>query len=270
VCYLDCDVEEPNGHIFLKPRINVTQPVGIPVPKVDENLCSLCGECAVICAYSAIVRIADTILTFPEMCHGCGGCMLVCPDKAIREIQNEIGIIEMGDSNGVRFVHGKLNVGSAISPPLIREVLSNTDPEQINIIDAPPGTSCPVIQSIKDADYVLLVSEPTPFGLSDLKLTVEVLEKLQVPHGLVINRCNLGSRDMWDYCRMNSIEILIDIPHDRKIAEICSNGELIIGNMPDYTSLFEQLGEIVISRARIAVAEKDRNLVMENKTSFQE
>jgi len=169
---LDCDVEEPNAHLFIKPAIEERQTVTTPVPSVDESKCTLCGKCGEICQFRAIIVIGETVLPFPELCHSCGGCMAVCPEGAITEVPRELGVLEKGRRNGLAFVHGRLRVGEAMSPPLIRKVRSFTDPDKLTIIDAPPGTSCPVIAAMTGADFVLLVTEPTPFGLHDLQLAV--------------------------------------------------------------------------------------------------
>lgn len=235
---LDCDVEEPNAHLFLNPAIKETEKVMAPVPLVDEAKCTFCGKCAQICQFKAIIVLNEAILTFPEMCHSCGGCMEVCPAGAISETGRELGTIERGNRNGVGFVHGRLRVGEAMSPPLIREVRSFTRPELLTIIDAPPGTSCPVITSMKGSDFVLLVTEPTPFGLHDLKLTVEAVRILQIPHGLVINRSDIGDGQVKDYAANKKIPVLMEIPFSRDIAEAYSRGQLIVDAMPQWREKF--------------------------------
>lgn len=245
VCYADCDVEAPNGHIFLKPAITRSKPVSIPVPKVDAEKCTGCGECGKICRYSAIVCIKEKVLTFPELCHGCGGCMLVCPVEAIHEIPREIGVVEEGNADGLRFVHGKLNIGEPMAPPLIREVKrSGADAEGI-IVDAPPGTSCPVIESVKGSDYVLLVTEPTPFGLHDLKLAVEMTRQLGLPFGIVVNRSDIGDGRVTEYAEREGIAVLLEIPNDRKVAEAYSRGEMILNLGGEYKNIFSRLAETI-------------------------
>ncbi|MBU1052308.1 MAG: ATP-binding protein [Proteobacteria bacterium] len=235
---LDCDVEEPNAHLFLNPAIKETEKVSTPVPLVDEDKCNFCGKCAQICQFKAILVLGEVILTFPEMCHSCGGCMKVCPVSAISETGRELGVIERGNRNGVDFVHGKLRVGEAMSPPLIRKVRSFTRPELLTIIDAPPGTSCPVITSMKDSDFILLVTEPTPFGLHDLKLAVEAVRILGIPHGLVINRSDIGDGQVKDYAANMKIPVLMEIPFSRKIAEAYSRGQLLVDAMPEWREKF--------------------------------
>ncbi len=235
---LDCDVEEPNVHLFLNPTIKETEKVSAPVPAVDEAKCTFCGKCAEICQFKAIMVLGEVILTFPEMCHSCGGCMKVCPAGAIKETGRELGVIERGSRNGVDFVHGRLRVGEAMSPPLIRKVRSFTRPELLTIIDAPPGTSCPVIASMKGSDFVLLVTEPTPFGLHDLKLAVEAVRILGILHGLVINRSDIGNVQVKDYAANMKIPVLMEIPFSRKIAEAYSRGQLIVDAMPEWREKF--------------------------------
>ncbi len=243
--YVDCDVEEPNGHIFLKPRLTASEMVFVPVPVVDESKCDLCGKCADICQYSAIVLLGETVLPFPNLCHGCGGCTLVCPTRAISETGREVGVVEEGTSGKVRFVHGRLRVGEAMSPPLIREVKGRIPKDGVSIVDAPPGTSCPVIQAVRGADFVLLVTEPTPFGLNDLKLAVEMLRTLDLPFGVVVNRAGMGNDGVYDYCHAESIEVLAQISSDRRIAEAYSRGILAAEAFPEYRNAFENLLEII-------------------------
>jgi len=226
--YLDCDVEAPNGHIFLKPIIQQQKTASIPVPNVNLDLCDGCGECGKICQFSAIVAVKKTVLTFPELCHGCGGCSLACPIDAITEKDREIGTVEIGVSGSIRYVAGRLNIGEAMSPPLIRAVKNEMPQNGIVIIDSPPGTSCPVVEAVQGSDYVLLVTEPTPFGLNDLKLAVDTVRALSIPFGVVINRWGLGDDRVEEYCRREQIPILTRIPDDRDIAVLYSKGELLI------------------------------------------
>jgi MinD superfamily P-loop ATPase len=240
---LDCDVEEPNAHLFIQPTFEKTLTITTPVPEVDEQKCTHCGKCAEICQYKAIVVIGETVLSFDELCHSCGGCMAVCPEKAITEKGRELGMVQTGHRNGIEFVHGILRVGEAMSPPLIRKVRSYSLPDRVTIIDAPPGTSCPVIASLKGADYVLLVTEPTPFGLHDLKLTVEAVKILGMPCGLVINRSDMGDDKVKTYAKEEGLPILMEIPFDRRIAEAYSRGEMLVEVMPEWKEKFVQLSE---------------------------
>jgi len=245
---LDCDVEAPNAHLFINPVIELNKKVYTPVPQIDEEKCNFCKKCAEICRFKAIAVIKEIVLTFPELCHSCGGCMEVCPEKAITETGRELGVIEIGHRNNLAFAHGRLRIGEAMSPPLIREVRSYTRSDQLTIIDAPPGTSCPVIAAMKGADFVLMVTEPTPFGLHDLKLAVEAVKLLEIPRGLVINRSDIGDNGVQTYAKMENLPILMEIPFDRRIAEIYSRGRLIVEELPEwkekFLGLYSQIKEI--------------------------
>jgi MinD superfamily P-loop ATPase len=240
VQYLDCDVEEPNGHIFLNPEITATEPVGIPVPVVDEQKCTGCRKCAEVCQYHAIAVLKKP-LVFAELCHGCGGCALVCPERAIREENRTIGVVETGRAGGVAFVQGRLNVGEPAAPPLIRAVRMKAIADGVAIMDAPPGTSCPVVATVRGADYVLLVTEPTPFGLNDLRLAVEMIRQLGVPHGVVINRADSGDRRVRDFCTAETIPILLEIPDDRRVAEAYSRGHMAVRVLPEWKTMLMDL-----------------------------
>lgn len=245
---IDCDVEEPNAHLFLNPDIKHREIATLPIPRIDETLCDYCGKCREVCAYNAIAvfpRNADgaggSVLLFPHLCHSCGGCSLLCPQKAINEIQKEIGIIEAGSCGDMLFVHGKLNIGEIMSPTLIRQVKKYIDYSRIVIIDSPPGTSCPVIGSVKGNDFCILVTEPTPFGLNDLVLAVEVLEKLEIPFGVIINRSDMGDREIDRFCKSKNIPILMRIPFDKEIAYLYSNGIPFISKKKEYQQKFNEM-----------------------------
>ena len=235
---LDCDVEQPNAHLFLHPFFDLTETVTTPVPEIDMNKCTFCGKCGDICVFKAIVAVGDTVLSFEELCHSCGGCMAVCPEKAISEKGRKLGTLQKGHFNGVEFIHGKLRVGEAMAPPLIKEVLGFCDPAKTTIVDAPPGTSCPVIETMKPADFILLVTEPTPFGLHDLELAVGAAKTLNIPCGLVINRSDLGDGNVQAYANRMNLPVLMDIPFDRKIAEAYSRGDMIVDVMPEWKTNF--------------------------------
>jgi MinD superfamily P-loop ATPase len=238
---LDCDVEEPNAALFVHPRIDSVESFTTPVPSVDESLCDLCGKCGEICQFKAIVVIAETILTFNELCHSCGGCMEVCPRKAITESGREVGVVEKGWRNGLEFIQGRLRIGEAMSPPLIKKVRSFARPGCFTIIDAPPGTSCPVISAVKGTDFVLMVTEPTPFGLHDLTLAVGAVKTLGIPCGLVINRSDIGDDRVKAYAAKEGLPVLMEIPFDRKIAEAYSRGEALVDVMPEWKPKFKDL-----------------------------
>lgn len=247
---LDCDVEEPNDSIFIKPDINRLNPVTIPVPEIDEERCTYCGKCAEVCAYNAIAVIQGNVLVFPELCHGCGACSYLCPEDAINEKGKEIGVIERGNSDGVVFVQGKLSIGQPMAPPIIREVKKLSGGQEITIIDASPGTSCPVVEAIKDSDFCLLVTEPTPFGLNDLRLAVETVRKIDLPFGVLLNRVGTGDNKTQEYCQEENIPILMTIPLDKRIAGMYSRGITLVEGMPEYRErfllLFQAIREIVI------------------------
>ncbi|APG27650.1 (4Fe-4S)-binding protein [Syntrophotalea acetylenivorans] len=241
VLYVDCDVEAPNGHIFLHPKIEQRLPATTTVPQIAKDLCGLCGRCGSFCHYNALLCLPDQVLTFPELCHGCGGCIRLCPHQAISEVPREIGRIEMGTAGSVNFASGLLNIGEAMSPPLIRSLKNSLIESDLTIIDAPPGTSCPVIESIRHCDYTLLVTEPTPFGLNDLQLAVEMLRALDQPFGVVINRAGLDDRPLLDYCLKEQLPILAQLPDDRRVAEAYSRGELVCSVLTDFQQLFAAL-----------------------------
>jgi MinD superfamily P-loop ATPase len=251
VQFLDCDVEEPNAHLFLKPDLTEKTPARVMVPEIIEEKCTYCGKCAEVCAFNAIAVIPPNgilkggVLVFPNLCHSCGGCFLLCPEGAIREVPREIGVVETGRAGAIRFVHGRLHVGEAMSPPLIRQVKKHVDRTRTTLIDAPPGTSCPVINSLEGSDYCLLVTEPTPFGLNDLVLAVEVLRVMGIPHGLVINRCDIGDDGVERYARDNGIPVLMRIPFDREIAERYSRGLIAVDGSGEYAEKFRGLYDAI-------------------------
>jgi MinD superfamily P-loop ATPase len=245
---LDCDVEEPNCHIFLKPEIESTAPVTVLMPKVIEEKCTGCGLCAEVCEYSAIAVIKGKVLIFPELCHSCGACKLFCPEDAFIEVPREVGIMEEGKTNEISFSHGLLNIGELMSPAVISGVKKAAGKPEILIIDSPPGTSCPVIEAVKDAEFVLLVTEPTPFGLNDLELAIGMVRALDIPFAVAINRSDIGNEDVKEYCHKEKIEIILEIPDDRRIAEAYSRGEMIIRALPDYKRSFEVCWEKIVGR----------------------
>jgi MinD superfamily P-loop ATPase len=246
---LDCDVEEPNAHLFLRPEWSSSRSVEVPVPEVDESACTLCGECARVCQFKAIACLKTTTLVFAELCHGCAGCWLLCPAGAIHPVGREVGVVERGAAGAVAFVHGRLRVGEAMSPPLIRAVKREMLGGRAGIIDAPPGTSCPVIEAVRGSDYLVLVTEPTPFGLNDLRLAVEMARELGLPHGVVINRCDVGDDGVRRFCDDDGIRILAEIPDDRRIAEAYSRGELIVDALPEYRETFGGLWSAIAEAA---------------------
>jgi len=245
---LDCDVEEPNSHIFIKPQIVESRPVGLPVPQIDLEKCTYCGRCAEVCEFSAIAVINKNVLTFPELCHGCGACSSLCPEDAITEVDRKIGVLEIGKSGKIDFLHGILEISEAMSPPLIKAVKEAASKNGITLIDVPPGTSCPVIEAIKGSDYCILVTEPTPFGLNDLMLAVEMLRVLEVPFGVVVNRSDVGDDKTDEYCDKEGIPILLKIPMDRELAVSYSKGTPLVTARPEWKATFVELLEDVKKR----------------------
>jgi MinD superfamily P-loop ATPase len=255
VCLLDCDVEEPNCHLFIHPEISRVTSVALLVPQVDESKCTACGECGQFCQFNAIVSFKTVPLVFPELCHGCGGCMKVCPERAIREIEREIGVVEEGNSPGVAFVQGRLNVGAPLAPPLIREVKARAGSEALTIIDCPAGTSCTMLESVRGCDFALLVTEPTPFGLRDLSLAVEAIQELRVPLGVVVNRVGIGDDRVHDYCASEGIPVLLEIGDDRRIAEAYSRGRPVIEAVPQMRPALDTLLQEVVERSAVSPCE---------------
>jgi len=249
---LDCDVEEPDDHIFLAPVITGSEMVCIPVPEIDEKKCNFCGKCAEVCAYHGMAVFLQQVLVFPNLCHGCGACSYLCPEKAISEAGREIGVVEWGHSHSVEFAHGKLNVGEAMPTPVIRRVKEQVSRHGVAIIDVSPGTSCPVVESVRGSDFCLLVTEPTPFGLNDLTLAVETLRELGVPCGVVINRAGVGDGEVEGYCLRESIPVLLTIPLDTEIARLYSKGVTLVEGMPQWREsflrLFERIQELVAGK----------------------
>ena len=240
---LDCDVEEPNDHLFLNPDIEHQETVSILVPEVNLEKCNYCGKCAALCAYKAIAVWGKQVMTFTQLCHGCGACSSLCPKGAIREQPRAVGTIEAGRSSGIKFVQGTLNTGEAMSPHVIRRVKSFINNGGITIIDAPPGTSCPVITAIRNSDYCLLITEPTPFGLNDLALAVETVKELKIPCGVIINRYVTGEGEVEAYCREEKIPVLLKIPLDIEIARLYSRGITLAKGMPQWKQSFVELYE---------------------------
>ena len=238
---LDCDVEEPNSHILLHPTISETQPVFTKYPVIAEELCVHCGTCSKFCKFNALFVAPKTAMVFPELCHSCGGCMLVCPKGAISEKQRKIGVLKKGEAKTVEIVYGELNVGEAMAVPLIRAVKNELNLNKNVVIDAPPGTACSLVASVHNTDYCILVTEPTPFGLHDLKITVQVLKDLNIPMGVVINRAGLGDKKVYDYCKNENIPILMEIPYSKEIAEMYSRGIPFVEKMPEWKQKFQQM-----------------------------
>ncbi len=241
---VDCDVEEPNVHLFLAPELKETHTVEVMFPEVDEEKCNYCGRCAEICAYNAISVLAGTFIIFPHLCHGCGGCVLLCPEKAMKEGKRQVGIVNIGEKENIIFIEGKLNISEVMAPAVIEKAKSFVDTKKDVIIDAPPGTSCPVVASLKGVDFCVLVTEPTPFGLHDLEIAYQVTKIMNIPSGVVINKSE-KDEIIEEFCKKNRIPILMKIPFDKKIAELYSKGIPLVQGLPEYKDKFKKLFETI-------------------------
>jgi len=240
---IDCDVEEPNVHILLRPKIDEERPVYSLVPAILEDRCNLCGKCVDLCQYNALFLSPEKVLFYPELCHSCGLCAIACPEEAITEEKRQIGVVRRGSAQKVDVVYGELNVGEPMAAPLIREVKKEVDREKTVIVDAPPGASCPVVESVYGSDFALLVTEPTPFGLHDLKIAVEVLRTLKIPLGVVVNRAGIGDGKVYEYCGEEGIPIMLEIPFSKEIAELYSRGVPFVTRMEGWREKFRNLLE---------------------------
>jgi MinD superfamily P-loop ATPase len=251
VRFLDCDVEAPNAALFLNPKLDTRKEVGLPLPVVDESLCTYCGRCAEVCEFHAIAVIGKKTLVFSELCHGCGSCTLICPERAIRERLDVMGVLESGVTpTGMDFAQGVMNVGEPMAVPIIRELKKwpSINPPAIEIRDAPPGASCPVVETIRGADFILLVTEPTPFGLHDLKQVFGIARELGIPAGVVVNRDGIGDNAVEAYCAEVGLPILLRIPMERRFAEAIANGKTLVDAAPEYRPLFSELLENITAR----------------------
>lgn len=245
--YIDCDVEEPNGFLFLHPDITGSTEVTVLVPEVDQGLCTLCGACARICQFNALAVTKKKVLVFPELCHHCGACILACPPHAISEIKRPIGVME-SDGDG-RFLQGRLKIGEPVGVPIISALKQQINPNRTTILDCSPGASCSVVRSIEGCDYALLVTEPTPFGLHDLKIAVGLVRKMGIPAGVVLNKAGSNDELIRYYCDREKLNILLQIPFSRLIAENYARGILPVRFDPEwkvrFTALFWRIGQEV-------------------------
>lgn len=237
--YVDCDVEEPNGAIFLKPHIKDSIPVYVLVPEADASKCNGCGNCGKACQFHAIAVVKGKVLVFPEICHHCGACLIACPQEAICEVDRTIGVVEINESN--TFLQGRLNIGEPISIPIIRELKKRLRNDITVVLDCSPGASCTVVQSVDGCDYCILVTEPTPFGLHDLKIAVQLIKKMGIPFGVVVNKASVDDMSIQKYCTENHIEVLMEIPYSQEIAKAYSNGILPVQNNDQWKKQFEEL-----------------------------
>jgi len=246
--YVDCDVEEPNGWVFLRPEIKNTIPVNVLVPEADALKCNGCGDCGKACQFHAIAVVKGKVLVFPEICHHCGACLIACPQEAIREVNRETGVIEINEDN--TFLQGRLNIGEPISIPIIRELKKRLRNDVPVILDCSPGASCTVVQSVGGCDYCILVTEPTPFGLHDLKIAVQLIKNMEIPFGVVVNKASQDNQSVQEFCKQNQIEILLEIPYSQEIAQAYSKGILPVEHNGDWKSKFEELYQKVERGAR--------------------
>ncbi|MDN5316842.1 MAG: hypothetical protein PWR08_966 [Thermoanaerobacterium sp.] len=242
--YVDCDIEEPNGYLFLKPEIDKVKDVNVMIPSIDYDKCTLCGECTKACRFGALMRLTKKMLVFDHLCHSCGACYEICPYNAIKEIPKKIGIVRIGRSDDIDFIDGKLNIGEASGVPIIKEIkdlIKDTDKNVI--IDSPPGTSCSVIHSVEGSDYCLLVTEPTPYGLHDLKLAVELVKELYLPFAVIINKSGESDSIIEDYCKKENISVIAKIPFKKEYAELYSKGNLLIEEDDEIRQTFKNLSQ---------------------------
>lgn len=248
--YVDCDAEEPNGHLILNPAIERTWPVEVPVVAIDEKRCTGCGKCARACQFHALACINDSVTTFPQLCHACGACSLVCPADAIVEVPRKRGIVREGHDGDLAFIGGEMTVGEESVVPIIRAIKAAVPDDGISVLDAPPGTACPAVETMRGADRVILVTEPTPFGLHDLRLAVDTARELGLPAGVVINRSDIGNSDTLEYCRSHGLEVLLQIPNSRAVAVAYSTGTLPTKTVPEFREIMLVLVNTVARWAR--------------------
>ncbi len=241
ITLLDCDVEEPNAHLLLGLDFESETVVSIPSVEIDTAACTGCGQCANACRFNSIAMVREEALFFPDLCHACMGCVLACPVKCIREVPRRTGIFRTARGGGVHLVSGLLDVGQAMATGLIGQLRQETNPEHLAILDSPPGTSCPMLATVRDCNFIILVTEPTPFGLNDLQLAVVALGELSLPFGVVINRSDAPEDCVTRYCQAEGIELLATIPASREVAEHYSRGELPYGRVSSFTEAIDRL-----------------------------
>ena len=250
VTYVDCDAEEPNGHLILGPTIKSIRTVDVTVVTIDETRCTGCGKCCRACQFHALACIGDTVTTFPQLCHSCGACSLVCPADAVVEVPRKRGIIREGHAGGLNFIGGEMSIGEESVVPILRALKESLPSEGTSILDAPPGTACPAVEVMRGVDRIILVTEPTPFGLNDLKLAAATAKALGIPADVVINRCDVGTSETLDYCRNEGLAVLVEIPNDRAVAEAYSTGTLPTSVVPEFRETVLSLVNRVIGWAK--------------------
>lgn len=244
---IDCDVEAPNDRLFIGSSDISSEPVHVPTPVIQPELCNLCGRCTRICEFNAMAKVKDKILIFPELCHSCGACEVVCPTGAIKEVSHRVGTIYSWQKDMVECYEGELGIGENASVAILNKLHKKISPQKVTILDSAPGAACPVVSVIHQADMVILVTEPTPFGLHDLKVAVELCRKMEKPFGVIINRSNIGDRRTIEYCESQGIQILSQIQHSRSIAECYSKGDVLIKELPLYQSIFKNIADSIYS-----------------------
>mgnify|MGYP000849560314 CR=1 FL=1 len=247
VLLVDADVEEPNAGLYLKPMLEESLPVSIPVPKIDRDRCDYCGECANFCQFNALAVAEGAALIFPELCHGCGGCVLVCPKDAVQEDTREIGVVEKGWADSIKFWQGRLNIGEPFAVPVTRHLKSElaNSKEHTIIIDSPAGVSCPVIEAVRDSDFALLVTEPTPFGRHDLEIALKMVEHLGIPHGVVINRAGEDNKIISELCQERNVPVLLEIEFSSRLASLGSTGVPFSKVLPEWQDKFFEMYQAV-------------------------
>lgn len=252
VRYFDCDVEAPNGHIFLKPVFDQISPAVILIPQIQTEKCTACGHCVEVCQFHALAKVGKKILVFPQLCHGCGSCTWNCPENAIVEVPNPIGTLERGMAReNIAFLQGQLTISEPMATPIIRQLKKMEKPSKdfVDIFDAPPGASCSVVETLQGVDFALLVTEPTPFGLHDLKQMIGIVRDMNIPAGLVINRDGIGDDSLEELIKQEQLPILLRVPFNRLLAENLAAGQSLVDVMPEYrevlVKLYQEIHEIV-------------------------
>jgi len=245
--YVDCDVEEPNGHLFFKPQNLETEMVAIPIPQVDESKCTGCRKCVDFCKFNALAYIGNSLVIFEDICHSCGGCVTVCPEKALSEKNKEIGEVKKGTSDNVTILSGMMNIGEASGIPIIKKLLKNESLEDsLTVIDCPPGSACTVMESIKDADYCILVAEPSIFGAHNLNLVVELVRLFHKPHGVILNKCMDGVNPSEEYCKENGLRIIGSLSYDQELGTMNAVGLIAARESQRYREIFAGLLQAVV------------------------